>query len=98
MSNRRIHIILSAPVFLMLYTYTAVVVFVILILAVLRFQRGITVLMGFWAKSIFPLMDKKIHIEGKLNIEKGERYILLANHASMFDIIAIMAIYSNEDK
>jgi 1-acyl-sn-glycerol-3-phosphate acyltransferase len=95
MPNRRIHIILSGPVFLMLYAYTAVVVFVILILAYSRFQRGITVVMGFWAKSIFPLMGKKIRIEGKLNIKKGERYILLANHASMFDIIAIMALYPN---
>ena len=49
--------------------------------------------MGFWAKSVFPLMGKRLHIEGKQHIRKGERYILLANHASMFDIIAIMAFY-----
>ena len=40
-------------------------------------------------------MGKKVRIEGKDNIKKGERYILLANHASMFDIIAIMAAYPN---
>ena len=95
MPNRRIHIILTAPVFLMLYAYTAVVVLLILILAYLHLRRVITVLAGLWAKSIFPLMGKKIHIEGKLNIEKGERYILLANHASLFDIIAIMSFYPN---
>jgi 1-acyl-sn-glycerol-3-phosphate acyltransferase len=38
-------------------------------------------------------MGKKVSIKGKDNIKKGERYILLANHASMFDIIAIMAVY-----
>ena len=91
MPNRRIHIILSAPVYLILYAYTVVVVLLILILACLRFKRGVRLLMGFWARSIFPLIGKKVHIEGKANIKKGERYILLANHASMFDIMAIMA-------
>jgi 1-acyl-sn-glycerol-3-phosphate acyltransferase len=42
---------------------------------------------------MFPLMGKRVRIRGRENIQKGERYILLANHASMFDIIAIMAIY-----
>jgi len=93
MSNKRIHIILSAPVYLLLYTYTATVVFLILAMAYLRFKRGIRILMGLWAKSIFPLMGKRIRIQGKENIRKGERYILLANHASMFDIMAIMAFY-----
>jgi len=95
MPNRRIYIILSAPVFLLLYSYTAVVVFLFLILAYLRLKSGIIFLSGLWAKSIFPLMGKKVHIEGRGNIKKGERYILLANHASMFDIIAIMAVYPN---
>lgn len=49
--------------------------------------------MVFWAKSVFPIMGKKIHIEGKKNIQQNVRYILLANHSSLFDIIAIMAFY-----
>lgn len=93
MSNRRIHIILSAPVYLLLYSYTAVVVLLILSMAYLRFRGGIVFLMGIWAKSMFPLMGKKVRITGKENINKEGRYILLANHASMFDIIAIMAFY-----
>ena len=93
MSNRRIHIILSAPVFLLLYSYTAMVVLLILMMAYMRFRRAIRLLMSLWAKSMFPLMGKKVRIKGKENIKKEERYILLANHASMFDIIAIMAFY-----
>ena len=95
MHNRRIHIILSAPVFLFLYSYTAVGVLLILILSYLRFRKGVRFLMGIWAKSIFPLMGKKVYIKGRENIKKGERYILLANHASMFDITAIVAVYPN---
>ena len=93
MGNRRSHIILSAPVFLLLYTYTALGVVFILILAYMRFRRGVVFLMGFWARSIFPLMGKRVHVQGKENIRKGKRYILLANHASMFDITAIMAVF-----
>lgn len=93
MPNRRIHIILSAPVYLLLYSYTALVVLLILIMAYMRFKRGIRILMSLWAKSMFPLMGKKVRIEGRENINVKERYILLANHASMFDIIAIMAFY-----
>ena len=93
MTYRRIHTALSIPVFLFLYSYTAVAVFLILIQAYLHWRKGIKRVMGFWAKSVFPLMGKRLHIEGKQHIRKGERYILLANHASMFDIIAIMAFY-----
>jgi len=95
MHNRRIHIILSAPVFLFRSAYTAVGVLLILILSYLRFRKGVRFLMGIWAKSIFPLMGKKVYIKGRENIKKGERYILLANHASMFDITAIVAVYPN---
>ena len=95
MPSRKIHIILSAPVYLLLYSYTAVLVLLILILAYLRCRWCVRRLMGFWARSIFPLMGKRVHIEGRANIEKGMRYILLANHASMFDIMAIMAFYPN---
>lgn len=93
MSYRKIHTVISVPVFLVLYSYTAVVVFLILIQSYLRWKRGIRHLSGFWAKSVFPLMGKKLHIEGKNRFRKKEKYILLANHSSMFDIIAIMAFY-----
>ena len=93
MPNHRIYTILSVPVFLVLYSYTAVIVFLILIQSYLRWKNGIRHLMGFWAKSVFPMMGKKLHIEGRHHYQKGGKYILLANHASMFDIIAIMAFY-----
>ena len=38
-------------------------------------------------------MGKRLHIEGKEFFERKHKYILLANHSSMFDIIAIMAFY-----
>lgn len=93
MHNRRIQTIISVPLFILLYTYTAVIVFLILIQAYLGWKNGIRHIMGFWARSVFPLMGKRLHVEGKHYIQKGGKYILLANHSSMFDIIAIMAVY-----
>ena len=90
---RRFHTVLSVPVFIYLYSFTAVMVFLILIQAYLKWKGGIRFMMGFWARTVFPLMGKKLHIEGRDHIARGERYILLANHASMFDIIAIMSFY-----
>lgn len=46
-----------------------------------------------WAKSVFLLMGKVIHVKGKENMVKGEKYILIANHASLFDIVAIVSFY-----
>ena len=53
----------------------------------------IKALSQFWAKSVFLIMGKKFKVHGKENIRKGEKYILVANHASLFDIVAIMSFY-----
>lgn len=93
MIGRQFYKILSIPVFLYLYVYTAIIVFLTLILAYLKCKRGICLVLSFWAKTVFPLMGKRLKIEGRNHFEKGKKYILLANHSSMFDIIAIMAFY-----
>jgi 1-acyl-sn-glycerol-3-phosphate acyltransferase len=46
-----------------------------------------------WAKGVFLIIGKKFHVKGKENIRKENRYILVANHASLFDIMAIMSFY-----
>ena len=93
MIRRKFYTVLSVPVFLYLYVYTAVIVFLILILAYLKWRKGIYLVLSFWAKTVFPLMGKRLHIEGRNNFVRGQKYILLANHSSLFDIIAIMAFY-----
>lgn len=71
MLQRRFYTILSVPVFIYLYAYTAMVVFLILIQAALKWKMGIRILIRFWARTVFPLMGKKLHIEGKKHIAKG---------------------------
>jgi len=39
------------------------------------------------------MLGKKLPVIGKENIDKNEKYILVANHASLFDIVAITSFY-----
>ena len=39
------------------------------------------------------ILGKKFRITGKENINKNKRYILVANHGSLFDIVAIVSFY-----
>lgn len=93
MLRRRIYFVISVPVFILLYSYTAIVVFTIIIFSYLHWKKGIHGIIRFWAKSVFPIMGKRLHITGKENFEKGKKYIILANHSSMFDIMGIMAFF-----
>jgi len=81
-------------VYAILYCFTAAGVLLILVFSWLHMKGVIMILTRFWAKSVFVIMGKKFRIVGKENIKKGEKYILVANHGSVFDITAIMSFYS----
>ncbi len=85
--------IISIIVFGILYLYTAIGVIVTLILAWLHMRRPVIFLIQVWAKSVFLIMGKNFKVNGKENINKELRYILVANHASLFDIVAIVSFY-----
>lgn len=91
--KQRIFVVLSLPIFTILYVYTALVVLLILLFSFVKWKGGVYGIMSFWAKSVFPLIGKKLHITGKENFDRKKKYILLANHSSMFDIMAIMAFF-----
>jgi 1-acyl-sn-glycerol-3-phosphate acyltransferase len=85
--------IISIPVFAILYCYTAIGVFIVLIFAWLNMGAPVRFIFQFWAKSVFLIIGKKFQVHGKDNIRKDERYILIANHGSLFDIVAITSFY-----
>lgn len=85
--------VLTVPVFVILYTFTAIIVLLILLFAQFKMKRVVKALIHFWAMSSFVMMLKRLRIIGKEHIEKDRCYVLVANHASLFDILAIMAIY-----
>ena len=84
---------ISILLFFVLYCYTAIGVFIVLILTLLHLKKPIPFLFQMWAKSVFLIIGKKFRVYGKENIRKDSRYILVANHASLFDIVAITSFY-----
>ena len=89
----RIYTFLTVLAFGVLYLFTGLIVIVLVLLAFLRQKRAVRLVMQFWAKSAFIIIGKKLHIEGKENIKKTGKYILIANHASLFDIMAIISFF-----
>jgi len=90
----RLYAIISILLFGILYCYTAIGVLILLILAMLHLKGPVRAITQFWAKSVFLILGKKFSVKGKENINREKRYILIANHGSLFDIVAIMSFYS----
>jgi 1-acyl-sn-glycerol-3-phosphate acyltransferase len=89
----RLYAIVSVPLFGILYCVTAIGVFITLILAWLNLKRPVRRLTQIWAKLVFLIIGKRFRVYGKENIARGEKYILIANHSSLFDIVAIQSFY-----
>jgi 1-acyl-sn-glycerol-3-phosphate acyltransferase len=91
--KNRFYSLITVLVFAVLYLQTALVVVIILPFAYLHFKKTVKYLLCFWAKSVFWILGKKLRIYGIENYSNARRYIIIANHASLFDIMAIMSFY-----
>ena len=89
----RVYKVISFVLFGFLYSYTAIGVLIVLIPGLFRVKSAVRLIIQYWAKSVFILMGKRFPVHGKENIDPVEKYILVANHASLFDIVAIMSFY-----
>jgi len=93
MWRKRIYPVLTVPAFGTLYLFTAIMITIGIPFLFLRMKTIVLFLMQFWARTIFFLIGKKLHIKGAEKINKDGRYILIANHSSLFDIIAIVSFF-----
>ncbi len=84
---------LTVIVFGLLYLFTAIMVILALFFILFRLHCTIPYLTCFWANVLFLIMGKRIRIEGKENIHPDKKYILVANHSSLFDIPAIASFF-----
>lgn len=89
----RVYTFLTVSAFGILYLFTGIVVIILIPLAFLRLKDTVRFIMRFWARSVFLIIGKKLHIEGRENIKKNGKYILIANHSSLFDIMAIISFF-----
>jgi 1-acyl-sn-glycerol-3-phosphate acyltransferase len=88
-----IYTLLSVPVFGVLYVFTAIGVVFVIPLSWINAKRLVQFLTMVWAKIVFIIIGKNLRVYGKENISKNEKYIVLANHASLFDIVAIISFF-----
>lgn len=91
--SSRIYSILTIPVFGILYFYTAIGVLFVIPLSYLNARKPVQIMVKYWAKSVFLIMCKRLKIEGRENLDRKGKYILIANHSSLFDIVAIVSFY-----
>ncbi len=81
--------------YLVLYPFTFVNVLIILLLNVFGLQKAVQGVLNFWAHGTFFIVGKSFRVEGRENLNRERKYILMANHASMFDIMGVMTICPN---
>lgn len=89
----RVYTFLTVSAFSILYLFTGIVIIFIIPFAFLRLKGAVRFIMRFWARSVFLIIGKNLHIEGRENIKKDGKYILIANHSSLFDIMAIISFF-----
>jgi 1-acyl-sn-glycerol-3-phosphate acyltransferase len=88
-----IYTLLSVPVFGVLYVFTAIGVVFVFPLTWINAKKPARFLTMLWAKSVFIIIGKNLRVTGKENIIKDEKYIVVANHSSLFDIVAIISFF-----
>jgi 1-acyl-sn-glycerol-3-phosphate acyltransferase len=91
--RNRFYSFISVLAFAVLYFQTAIIVIIALPFAYLHLKKIVIYFLRFWAKSGFWVLGKKLRIYGIENYSNNKRYIIIANHASLFDIMAIMSFY-----
>jgi 1-acyl-sn-glycerol-3-phosphate acyltransferase len=89
----RTYAFLTVSAFGILYLFTAIIILIILPFAFLRIKPFVRFLMSFWARTVLRIMGKKLHVEGIERIRKNGKYLLIANHSSLFDIVAIISFF-----
>jgi len=70
-----------------------ILVSISLILGILGFHKGVLFFVFIWSRILFLLCGKTIQIKGRENIEKNKNYLIVANHSSLFDILALMQVF-----
>jgi 1-acyl-sn-glycerol-3-phosphate acyltransferase len=83
----------SIPVLTAHYAFTTMMTLIIWVFAAMKRKRIVQGLIRFWARTLFMIMGKRLRVIGLEHIDRNKKYVLIANHASMFDITAILTFF-----
>lgn len=88
-----LYTIITLFVYIILYSITITGLLVAIPLSWTGARKPVNFLLKTWANTVFLLMGKKLSLKGLDNLDKSRKYILVANHSSLFDIVAIISFY-----
>ncbi len=89
---RPVIVIYTLCVYALQYAFTTIIVLIGIGVSYFKLKSINRFWNLIWARGLFFLMGKRVHIEGKENYDRLKKYILVANHASIYDIPAIMSV------
>ena len=75
--------LIAWPIFVVITIFTAL--FTILLVP-FRNSEFVHKEQQFWSRSAFWLMFLPVSVDGQEHIQKGQSYVFVANHQSMFDV------------
>jgi 1-acyl-sn-glycerol-3-phosphate acyltransferase len=93
MAVKYVYMILTVAAYGAMYLLTAIMLLAGIPFIYFRQERIVKNMMRFWAKSIFLILGKIIMVEGRENLPKDLHFMLVANHSSLFDIVAIASVF-----
>ena len=86
-------ILLTLVLYALLYSFSAIMVFVSIVASYLPGKFLLARSIQLWSRGLLWLTGTRLRIHGKENIPSKSNYLILANHTSLFDIPAIMAVF-----
>jgi 1-acyl-sn-glycerol-3-phosphate acyltransferase len=78
--------------YLIAYPLTAILVLLGCLVATARLAVVLRLGVAFWGRLVFWLNGRRLRMAGRERIGRGGRYLVVANHSSMFDIPALLAL------
>jgi 1-acyl-sn-glycerol-3-phosphate acyltransferase len=82
----------TASVYALGFPLTAILVAAGTLAGLLGLHGFIRAGMAFWGKLPFWLVGRRLHVTGRERIAPDRKYIVVANHSSMLDIPALLAV------
>jgi 1-acyl-sn-glycerol-3-phosphate acyltransferase len=84
---------LTLLIYGLLYLWTTSGVVVFILVSYFTPRIFLNALLQVWARGIVVLIGGRLKVVGQENIPTSRKYMILTNHASLFDIPVIMAIF-----
>jgi len=82
----------TASTYLLVYPLTFISVSVASAAALLGLRGFLPVVVAAWARLPFWLVGRRLHVIGGDRLDPSRRYLVVANHASMYDVPALFAV------